>query len=647
MMRLLPLVFVVACATMESAEQPADALLAGDQLAPPPNPATLSVSPAVPGSRLTLRAGDVPPGARVTFIVSGNTTAPGFCPPPIAPTCLAVPAGFITLGTAVANASGVAVYTVPVLPNTVPARMEFQAYAAVGGNYFLTNGVIVNTLNPTADDDSDGLNNTAEVTNGTNPMNPDTDGDGGSDGDEITWGTDPLDGDSDNDGVGDGDEANNGTNPLDPDSDNDGGTDGEELIWGTNPLDPDTDDDGGSDGDEAIWGTNPQDPDSDDDGGSDGDEAIWGTNPLNPDTDGDGLFDGAEALAGTNPRDPDTDDDGVGDGAEVTAGTDPRDADSDDDGGTDGEELIWGTNPLDPDTDDDGGSDGDEDIWGTDPQDPDTDDDGLFDGMEAMLGTDPQDADTDNDGIEDGVELGIGTDPRDADSDDDGLPDGQEASIGTNPLNADTDGGGTSDGAEVAAGTNPFDPADDTGLPPVGFLVINEIDYDQAGTDANSFIEIYNPSAAPVPLAGLAISLVNGGAGFAQYARFDLGPVAPVLAPGAYLVVGNATIVTPPGTLFLAATGDFIQNGAPDAVALIDTVNLTVLDALSYEGSVTAAVIPGFPGPVNLVEGTPFAGADTNDNLRSLSRVPNGADTNNAVADWLLTLNITPGAANF
>ena len=36
-------------------------------------------------------------------------------------------------------------------------------------------------------------------------------------------------------------------------------------------------------------------------------------------------------------------------------------------------------------------------------------------------------------------------------------------------------------------------------------------------------------------------------------------------------------------------------------MALIDTVSLTLVDVLSYEGSITSAQIDGFPQPVSLV----------------------------------------------
>ena len=70
-----------------------------------------------------------------------------------------------------------------------------------------------------ADTDGDGLNDGAEATAGTNPLNADSDGDGLSDGAEIaTHSTDPLDADSDGDEASDGAEITAGTDPNDADS---------------------------------------------------------------------------------------------------------------------------------------------------------------------------------------------------------------------------------------------------------------------------------------------------------------------------------------------------------------------------------------------------------------------------------------------
>jgi hypothetical protein len=78
----------------------------------------------------------------------------------------------------------------------------------------------------------------------------------------------------------------------------------------------------------------------------------------------------------------------------------------------------------------------------------------------------------------------------------------------------------------------------------------------------------------------------------------------------------------------------------------MNTVTEDVLDALSYEGEITAANIAGFSETVNLVKGTAFDGADSGTEIRSLVRSPNGADTDDAISDWAVTSNLTPGDAN-
>ncbi len=210
------------------------------------------------------------------------------------------------------------------------------------------------------------------------------------------------------------------------------------------------------------------------------------------------------------------------------------------------------------------------------------------------------------------------------------------------PLDLDADG--VNDLAELLAGTNPLVP----GIP-ASSLVINEVDYDQLGTDTGEFIEIYNPTATAVSLSGLKLVFING-ANNTQYLSVDLSLAGASLAAGQYLVVKAATVTAAVGALTLnfSAAQDNIQNGAPDGVAIFNSANNTILDALAYEGSVTAAVITGAPGTFNLVEGTALAGsvADSNTLVGSLSRLPNGQDTNNANTDWAFSTTPTPGAAN-
>jgi large repetitive protein len=185
--------------------------------------------------------------------------------------------------------------------------------------------------------------------------------------------------------------------------------------------------------------------------------------------------------------------------------------------------------------------------------------------------------------------------------------------------------------------------------------VINEIDYDQPGSDTAEYVEIYNPGSTELDLTDLAIVLFNG-SGNIQYRRVDLaGANGGKLPGGKYLVIGVATIpVAAGGILYTPPTTDWpasdaVQNGAPDGIALINTRTFEVLDRLSYEGPMTAVTttnIPGFPNPLNLVEGTAVPAAQADPGAGSMSRIPNGLDSNNAANDWKLTTALTPGAAN-
>lgn len=179
-------------------------------------------------------------------------------------------------------------------------------------------------------------------------------------------------------------------------------------------------------------------------------------------------------------------------------------------------------------------------------------------------------------------------------------------------------------------------------------LVINEVDYDNIGTDTAEFVEIYNPSGSDADLSGLALILVNG-SNNTSYATVDLSS-ASVLPAHGYLVVAGPNVTPATGALKLDPgwTQDEVQNGAPDGMALVDTAGLTVIDALSYEGAMTMANLPNFSGPVSLVEGTALAAtvADSTSADGSLCRKPDGVDTDNANADWQFCATKSPGAAN-
>lgn len=179
-------------------------------------------------------------------------------------------------------------------------------------------------------------------------------------------------------------------------------------------------------------------------------------------------------------------------------------------------------------------------------------------------------------------------------------------------------------------------------------IVINEVDYDNVGTDTTEYLELFNPSGSSTSLAGLQVALVNG-ASNAIYQTIDLQPLGS-LAAGKYLVIAPDTVSVPASALSLDPlwSQDQLQNGMPDGIALIDSVTKTVIDAISYEGAITGAQLTDFPAPVSLVEGTALdaAVADSNTATKTLCRKVNGGDTNNANADWVLCNARTVGTAN-
>ena len=178
-------------------------------------------------------------------------------------------------------------------------------------------------------------------------------------------------------------------------------------------------------------------------------------------------------------------------------------------------------------------------------------------------------------------------------------------------------------------------------------LAGREIDYDQIGTDTDEFVEIFNNTGADVDLSDVRLVLVNGSDN-KTYLDLSLAP-AGVLKQGAYLVVGSGTVVLPPATPFVkfAKAADNIQNGSPDGVALVDLGDKKLLDALSYKGAMAMATVTGL-GVVSLVEGTPLKVqvGDSNTEVGSLIRFPNGNDKNDANTEWIFGKSPTPGAAN-
>jgi predicted extracellular nuclease len=163
-------------------------------------------------------------------------------------------------------------------------------------------------------------------------------------------------------------------------------------------------------------------------------------------------------------------------------------------------------------------------------------------------------------------------------------------------------------------------------------LVINEIDYDQPSTDTAEFVEVRNNGSTAVSLSGWTLELVNGtGGGAAVYNTINLPNVS--LPAGDYFVVCANAATVMNCDLDASPDTDFVQNGAPDAVGL--HFNGELIDAVSYEGDTGAPY----------TEGSGIGLVDTATGVQSISRCPDGADTNVNNVDFVLA-GSTPGAAN-
>lgn len=160
-------------------------------------------------------------------------------------------------------------------------------------------------------------------------------------------------------------------------------------------------------------------------------------------------------------------------------------------------------------------------------------------------------------------------------------------------------------------------------------VVINEIDYDQPGTDTAEFIELFNSGSSAVSLDNFTIELINGN-NSSSYRTINLSSFS-IKANGYFVVCGDANLVANCDYSF-TTTNSWMQNGAPDGVGLYQ--NTTLLDSLSYEGVL-------FP----LTEGDQLLVIDNAIDVFSIARIENGVDTNNNADDFQLGC-ITPGTIN-
>lgn len=155
-------------------------------------------------------------------------------------------------------------------------------------------------------------------------------------------------------------------------------------------------------------------------------------------------------------------------------------------------------------------------------------------------------------------------------------------------------------------------------------VFINELHYDNAGTDTGESVEIAGP--AGTDLSGWSLVLYNGNGGTVYNTRGLSG-----LIPDQ----GNGF-----GTLVFSYPSDGVQNGSPDGVALVDASN-TVVQFLSYEG-----IFMAVGGPANGLTSTDIAVLESSTTPIGSSLQLTGSGTVYTDFAWSSPSSSTFGAIN-
>jgi predicted extracellular nuclease len=156
-------------------------------------------------------------------------------------------------------------------------------------------------------------------------------------------------------------------------------------------------------------------------------------------------------------------------------------------------------------------------------------------------------------------------------------------------------------------------------------IFINEIHYDNAGSDTGEFVEIAGP--AGTDLSGWQLIFYNGSA--SQLKPYATSNLSGVLADD-----------TGSGYGFVTVTRSGIQNGAPDGLALVDGLG-NVVQFLSYEGVFTAG--EGVAAGMTSVD---IGVAESSSTAIGESMQLQGSGTQAGDFAWSAGLAQTPGALN-
>ncbi|MFE4106253.1 endonuclease/exonuclease/phosphatase family protein [Almyronema epifaneia] len=157
-------------------------------------------------------------------------------------------------------------------------------------------------------------------------------------------------------------------------------------------------------------------------------------------------------------------------------------------------------------------------------------------------------------------------------------------------------------------------------------VFINEIHYDNVGTDIDEFIEI--AGIAGTDLTGWSLVLYNG-------TDSQRSPYDTRILSGTLTDQGNGF-----GTLVIDYPTNGIQNGSPDGIALVDN-NGNVVQFLSYEGSFVAA-----SGPAAGLTSTDIGVSETASTAVGFSLQLTGSGSQSGDFTWSDPTTATPGAFN-
>lgn len=166
-------------------------------------------------------------------------------------------------------------------------------------------------------------------------------------------------------------------------------------------------------------------------------------------------------------------------------------------------------------------------------------------------------------------------------------------------------------------------------------VVINEVDYDNPGTDTTEFVELFNNTVSAVNLAGYSLVGFNGAA--TNDVAYRVIPLSGTIAPGGFFVIGNV----PGANVDPSVNQDLFQNGAGDAIGLYSSGTFTETTSTPTTTGLVAGVVyegqDSFPAQFELIT----VDDNSTDNA-SLQRSPATPGT----GPFALATPPTPGLVN-